>query len=360
MAKPLLSLCMIVKNEEANLPHCLDSVKDVVDEIIIVDTGSTDRTKEIALSYGAKLYDFEWIDDFSAARNFSLEKATGEWILVLDADEKLEKRTAKKLRELAKVSDVDAYVMIQQNFRSSQIQPVLDFQTIRFFRNCSYYRFRGRYHEGVHHSIQEHNGKIALDRQELVILHDGYLQNTAQGELRRKRAIRHLKAILDDDPHDVWAHLKLGMELYHDGDKDEAYNHLIKLFQSGSTVDLKHLPPIDTHEALVHLAQLAIYRGDFTLAKRCGIASRPLTQIFEFCLYSEFAYIVGSLGEIEILYRDGKQVGEEEYFELASIMSKISDLRKNYYDKLETAHKNLLDYLHNKCLLLASKSSGGK
>ena len=78
---------MIVKNEEETLPRCLVSVKPVVDEMIVVDTGSTDRTKEIARVFGAKVFDYEWADDFSGARNFSLSKAKGNWILILDADE---------------------------------------------------------------------------------------------------------------------------------------------------------------------------------------------------------------------------------------------------------------------------------
>jgi glycosyltransferase involved in cell wall biosynthesis len=78
---------MIVKNEERHLSRCLQSVKDIVDEMVIVDTGSTGRTKEIAYSFGAKVFDFEWINDFSAARNYALEKSTSDWNLVLDADE---------------------------------------------------------------------------------------------------------------------------------------------------------------------------------------------------------------------------------------------------------------------------------
>ena len=82
-----ISLCMIVKNEENTLARCLDSVRDIVDEIIIVDTGSMDRTKEIASHYTDKVYDFEWIDDFAAARNYSFSKATMDFILWLDADD---------------------------------------------------------------------------------------------------------------------------------------------------------------------------------------------------------------------------------------------------------------------------------
>lgn len=85
-----ISLCMIVKNEEAVLKRCLDSIYDLVDEIIIVDTGSTDRTKEVAEQYTDKIYDFAWVNDFSAARNYSFSKATKEYIYAADADEVLD------------------------------------------------------------------------------------------------------------------------------------------------------------------------------------------------------------------------------------------------------------------------------
>lgn len=95
-----ISLCMIVKNEEKLLGRCLDSIADLVDEIIIVDTGSTDNTKETAAGYGAQLYDFTWIDDFSAARNFAFSKATCEYIYSADADEVLSEENREKFRVL--------------------------------------------------------------------------------------------------------------------------------------------------------------------------------------------------------------------------------------------------------------------
>ena len=90
MRRVSVSLTMIVKNEEDNLPHCLASVAGLFDEIVVVDTGSTDRTKEIALGFGAKVFDFAWIDDFAAARNASLARATGDYAFWLDADDVLE------------------------------------------------------------------------------------------------------------------------------------------------------------------------------------------------------------------------------------------------------------------------------
>ena len=95
-----ISLCMIVKNEEKILKRCLDSVVDLVDEVVIVDTGSTDRTKEIAAEYTELIYDFEWVDDFSAARNFAFSKATKEYIYSADADEVLDEENRGRFRRL--------------------------------------------------------------------------------------------------------------------------------------------------------------------------------------------------------------------------------------------------------------------
>lgn len=95
-----ISLCMIVKNEEKVLARCLDSIADLMDEIIIVDTGSTDATKEIAARYTDRIYDFAWVEDFSAARNFSFSKATRDYIYAADADEVLDEENRQRFREL--------------------------------------------------------------------------------------------------------------------------------------------------------------------------------------------------------------------------------------------------------------------
>ena len=95
-----ISLCMIVKNEERILARCLDSVAELMDEIVIVDTGSTDRTKEIAARYTDKIYDFQWIHDFSAARNFAFSKASMEYIYSADADEVLSEENRERFRIL--------------------------------------------------------------------------------------------------------------------------------------------------------------------------------------------------------------------------------------------------------------------
>ncbi|QQR81141.1 MAG: glycosyltransferase [Deltaproteobacteria bacterium] len=114
--KPTLSLCMIMKNEERWIAQCLKSVQGLVDEIVIVDTGSTDRSIEIAKSFGAKVYEHAWEDDFSKSRNRSLDYATGEWILVLDADEVIAESEKESLKQLIKNPPAPIIYLIQTNY----------------------------------------------------------------------------------------------------------------------------------------------------------------------------------------------------------------------------------------------------
>lgn len=115
-----ISLCMIVKNEEKVLARCLDSVADLVDEIIIVDTGSTDATRKIAADYTDKLYDFTWVDDFSAARNFAFSKATKEYIYSADADEVLDVLNRERFSKLK--TCLDPEIEIVQMKYGNQLQ----------------------------------------------------------------------------------------------------------------------------------------------------------------------------------------------------------------------------------------------
>jgi glycosyltransferase involved in cell wall biosynthesis len=117
-SKSTVSLCMIVKNEEQNMVKCLKSVRDIADEIIIVDTGSTDKTKDIARVFGAKLFDFPWTGDFAAARNYSLAQAKGHWLLILDADEVISSKDFKEFKKIIhkKSSAPAAYTIVTRNY----------------------------------------------------------------------------------------------------------------------------------------------------------------------------------------------------------------------------------------------------
>lgn len=123
-----ISLCMIVKNEESILARCLDSVADLMDEIIIVDTGSTDRTKEIAANYTTQIYDFAWQDDFSAARNFSFSKATMDYIYAPDADEVLDEENRMRFRYLKEQISPNIEIVQMKYHTISEFNTVLNTQ----------------------------------------------------------------------------------------------------------------------------------------------------------------------------------------------------------------------------------------
>ena len=151
-----LSLCMIVRDEENRIEKTIQSVAGVIDEIVIIDTGSKDGTKEKARSLGAKTFDFQWVDDFSAARNYSIEKAETEWILILDADEYLETDPGV-VRAAISDQSVDAYSLIWDH-PNWDIKPFYQLRKTRLFRNKGI-RFEGRAHEDLFGTLNPNKWK---------------------------------------------------------------------------------------------------------------------------------------------------------------------------------------------------------
>ncbi len=146
-----VSLCMIVKNEEKNLPRCLNSVQELVDEIIIVDTGSTDRTKEIARSYTEKIYDFPWREDFAAARNFSFSMASMQYCMWLDADDVVEPKDREKLHRLKETLSPDTdIVMLRYHTAFDETgSPCFTYYRERLIRREAGLFWQGAIHEAI-------------------------------------------------------------------------------------------------------------------------------------------------------------------------------------------------------------------
>ena len=146
---PLISLCMIVRDEAEVLGRCLQSVADLVDEIIVADTGSVDETKAIAAQFEAKIYDFPWCDDFSAARNFTVQQAVGDYWMWLDADDVIEGENRARLKQILQSPDADlVYLPYVLSFDSAG-KPDLISKRERIFRRSKGYRFEGAVHEAV-------------------------------------------------------------------------------------------------------------------------------------------------------------------------------------------------------------------
>jgi len=196
-----VSLCMIVKNEEKHLVRCLHSVKPVVDEIVIVDTGSTDRTKEIGVAFGAHVADFPWADNFSKARNFSLSQASCDWVLVLDADEILSAQDHEKFRKLVNsVQTFPAAFCIRTRNYTRHVNALgwqpntgeypeeegpgwIPSDKVRLFTNDSRIRFSHSVHELVEPALR--NLKIAVGTCDIPVHHYGKLQEGKTHEKTR-------------------------------------------------------------------------------------------------------------------------------------------------------------------------------
>lgn len=217
-----ISLCMIVKNEEKLLPACLESVKDIVDEMVIVDTGSTDRTAQIAKDFGAEVYHFEWIDDFSAARNYSLDKATGDWILWLDADETVSEINIEEVKSKLESNKL-AYEVQIRNHSHENRAPFIH-KSLRMFRNYKSIRFMNKIHEQP--SIE---GKAIpyyeLSNMPLTINHVGYREDIVNEKGKKSRNFEILQRELKRKPDDLFLNFNIANEYLKNEDYHNALYH---------------------------------------------------------------------------------------------------------------------------------------
>lgn len=244
-----ISLCMIVKNEEKVLARCLDSIVDLMDEIIIVDTGSTDKTKEIAKKYTDNIYDFKWIDDFSAARNFAFSKATKDYIYTADADEVLDEENHVRFEQLKQVL-LPEIEMVQMKY-GNQLSNGTAYNFDEEYRPKLFKRLREwTWIEPVHEQVRL--DPVVFDS-DIVITHkphDNHAKRDFQVFQKHIRAGLRLSKRL----HHMYA-----MELYISGDEDDLRE--AESFFAESAVDVSR--SIDeVKEAACIVCRSARMRGD--------------------------------------------------------------------------------------------------
>ena len=225
-SKIKISACYIVKNEEKTLPRSIESLKSAVDEIVVVDTGSNDNTIEIAKRYGAKVVESTWNDDFSTPRNLAIDNATGDWIIMIDADEFFNK--PKNVRAtIEQHSGTDAIFMLRIDIDEDKDNQELNRDYyLRAFKNVDYLRFRGLIHENIE-NVKGGDFKYEMASEDLILYHTGYSTTKAESKLRRNLDIinTEINKIGIQPRH----HIALVDCYFALGDYEEAYQHAEKL-----------------------------------------------------------------------------------------------------------------------------------
>ena len=223
MRKPRLSLCMIVRDEEKWITACLDSVRDAADEMIVVDTGSRDATPGLAERCGAKVYAFAWNDDFAEARNFSLDRASGDWILLLDADERLDPAGRPAIRDILGSDLRLASLTVVNYYGGDPPDPARSnrLAQYRLFRNSPKLRFKGAIHEQLERVPELTPASVV--RLPAVIHHYGYMDGPVREKNKSARNLRIISESMRREPdYDPWLDYHAASELYRLGRLDEA------------------------------------------------------------------------------------------------------------------------------------------
>ena len=229
---------LICKNEERCIARCINSYKDIVDEIIVVDTGSTDRTVEIAEECGATVHYFEWIQDFAAARNYMLDRCTGDWIILLDADEWFLPGQAKILRDILQKAhgnrNFQAVILHMQNLDPSNKQLGQSeigsiHQSIRVMRNLKKLRYAGRIHEMLLHDGKPLNS-MRVEKDLIMLQHDGYRSDIIRS--KGERNVESNKLSWEETKDPIYLHYA-AMDLCNLGEDKEALAYFQHYFETG-------------------------------------------------------------------------------------------------------------------------------
>jgi glycosyltransferase involved in cell wall biosynthesis/Tfp pilus assembly protein PilF len=282
-----LTVCVITKDEESNLERCLNSVKEVATQIVVLDTGSTDRTAQIAQSLGAEVHHFDWCDDFSAARNAALEHARGGWVLILDADEELPPDQHARLRaDLKDAKNIALRLPLINHGQETEGRSCVP----RLFRNVPGAHYTGRIHEQVFPSLIA-LGKtwgLGLGLGTARILHHGYTKEAVEGRNKVERNLALLRQAIEESPDDPNLAMNFGLELVRSGDLHGGLPYYRRAFNLMTVQGLDGIAP-ELREVLLTQFTSHLYKAgehqEVVQILTSPLASKPgLTASMHFAL----------------------------------------------------------------------------
>lgn len=281
-----LSLCMIVKNEAETLGRCLESVKNVCDQIVIVDTGSKDDTVAVAQSFGAEVHHFDWIDDFSAARNESIKYAKGDWVLWMDADEWMDPASIEHLQKILQKPTQPMIYLVTIRSLKDQGKNFHDSDAHRLFTNHHQIRFSGRIHEQISKSAFRIKAREAVSN--ILLHHTGYDlgEDADLRKLQRNQPL--LEQLVLEEPNNAYAFFWLAQNLSQQDQNELAIKYL------EHSLKMKQFPKSFLCSALNICAQLYFRTGKPAKALEYARKSQRLVPMQFGALYVQ--YLVVSSG----------------------------------------------------------------
>lgn len=267
MSEPVISLCMIVRDEERHLHDCIATAQPYANEIIVVDTGSSDGTAELATLLGGKVFSYPWGDHFAEARNYAAAQAAGEWIFVLDADERVEMFDWEQVLPLLIDPEVGGLYVTRRNYYSETAGSGYETEAIcRLYRKIPGIAYRGRVHEDVSESVAD--SRLRLSVAGITIGHYGYVKYAVATKAKSERNIRLLQLTLAETPDEPYALYALGSEYF----QMEQYGAAIPYYE-------KVVVPANAGYAADHVYKLAFaYRAMQRKDDALRLASRGLEQ----------------------------------------------------------------------------------
>ncbi len=332
-----ISVCIIAKNEEARIERCLSSLVPYGFEIILVDTGSTDLTKELAAKYTNHIYDFVWVDDFSAARNFSLERASNEWILMMDCDEWIEEIDLEELAYFRKQLSHAAGSVTRRNLTdaSDALISTIDY-TERFFSKRRFH-YTGIIHEQLTPKYEKSFETFLLNT---TIGHSGYLMTPEQRRAKSERNISLLQKQLLEKPEDSYTLYQLGKGYEMIPDADKACHYFERALLSNPRLDF----------SLAYTQALLISYGEALLDTKQFHKALTLANYKEALSdNADYFYLLGLIYSRNQLYENAldsfetalscttvRRLGTNSflsYYEIGVILTMISEweMAKNYF-----------------------------
>lgn len=307
-----ISLCMIVRNEEKTLSRCLESVKFLVDEIVIVDTGSTDKTVEVAEGYGAKILHKAWTDNFAEARNYAIKHATSDWILQLDADEELVRSSASELIEIVKNKSIDGVHCIIQSIESNSPHSS-QFYNLRLFRKKPQI-----YYEGIVHETPIICGKTVFSG--IRITHHASVAGDYTSAEKLERYKASLIKQLENNPDDLRSHYYLAKTYYdqhlYDSSISEG-NEVLRLITNGA-------PLTEAGIKTFALLTCALWqKGDFLEAEKMCLQALKIEPD-----YADAPFLLGALHFAQGRYDDAI-INIKRFFQIKDRL----EMEPNYVQK---------------------------